>query len=65
MENEIRTFKANKLELESKGNLLNQQINKFSSDLSKLNFEKEAFYNEKNTFFKVNFMLSNGKIWKI
>jgi hypothetical protein len=26
----------------------------------KLDFEKEAFYNEKDNFFKVNFMLSNG-----
>ncbi len=47
--------------MENKNNLLSQQINKYTNDLNKLNLEKEVFEFEKNTFFKINYMINNGK----
>lgn len=61
MENEIKTFKINRSEFEKQSNLLSQQINKYTNDLNKLNLEKEVFEFEKNTFFKINYMINNGK----
>lgn len=61
LENEIKIFKINRTDLENKSNIFKQQINIYTNDLNKLNLEKEVFEFEKNTFFKINFMLNTGK----
>lgn len=61
LENEIKNFKINRAELETRNNSLSQQLNKYTNDLYKLNLDKEVLDFEKNTFFKVNFMLNTGK----
>lgn len=61
LENEIKNFKKNRTELENKNNLLSQQINQYTNDLYKLKLDKEVFEFEKNTFFKINFVLNTGK----
>ena len=61
LENEIKNFKLNRIDLENKSALLNQQLNQFTNDLNKLNLDKEVFEFEKNTYFKINYMINTGK----